>query len=209
MQLRLSIRHIRYLPRENLTKINRSLFGVMVGMFVYGLLLPDDWEQRFGIFAQPILWAAHTVPSIGKFAAASAIPELINGFVGFAVFIPPLYAIFLVKWAFFDCSQDNGIRLILKPPDYPLIIWIFFWMFSAFVLCWFYYMPFTVDSVCGGITWGNRVCARMLNKPFSLILYGSMLTPTLGGFVAMLFGCIIRAFGLLIQGDDENGHNDN
>ena len=208
MRLRLPIQYIRYLPRENLAKINYSLLGIMVGMFVYGLLLPNDWEQRFGFFAQPIIWAAQTVPSIGKFAAASTIPELINGFVGFAAYIPPLYAVYLIRWGFFDCSEENGVRLILKSPDHPLIIWIFLWMFSVFVLCYFYVMPFTVNSVCGGTTWGSRTCARMLTSPFSLVFNGSIATAVVGVFFAGSVGCIIRAFGLLIKGDDENGHND-
>ncbi len=209
MQLRIPIKYINYLPRKNLTRINYSFLAVMGGMFVYGLLLPTDWEQRFGIFAQPIIWATHFVPSIGKFAAASTIPELINGFLGLAAYISLLHGVYVFRWAFFDCSQGNGVRLILKSPNYSLIILIFLWVFAVFVLSVFYVMPFSVNSLCGGITWGSRTCASMLESPFSLILYGSMATAGLSAFSVGSVGCIVRTFGLLIQGDDEDGSNNN
>lgn len=208
MRIKLKNGYSRAIPPENNAKMICSTVATVAGMFFYGILLPYDWEQRFGLFAHPIRWVAHAVPAIGKLAAVSTIPELLIGFTGLAALVAPIYGLLLVWWAFFDCTQEQQIRLILKPPYYPLIIIIFYEIFALFCIYYFYINPFPVDSACGGHNWGNMVCARMLKSPFGLAFYGAIVTAGVGVIWGSALACFIRAIGLLVQEGDEDGNND-
>lgn len=95
--------------------MDRMIIGGILAMMMYGLLLPTDWQERFGVLAQPIIWAAETVPSIAKMAHVSAIPELIQGFYGLGVYIVPLSGLF----AYIYCGYIHlSIDILLL---YPVI----------------------------------------------------------------------------------------
>ena len=148
-QSRLPIEYITFLPDRNEKRLSTSFLIVIVGMCIYGLVLPHDWEQRWGIIAQPILWAVQMIPSIEKFAVASSIPELVKGFTGFAALIIPCHTIYLFRWAFFHFSEKDNPQIILAYLDKSVFKNVLAFIFSAFIIYIFYYMPFSVSDLIG------------------------------------------------------------
>lgn len=189
--------------------MNELVIGGIVCMFVYGLLLPTDWQQRFSLLAQPIIWAADTVPSIAKMSAVSSMPELIKGFFGVGVYVVPLFGVLMIL---FCGALGARVRYAFSRPDRS------FWKTFTFIylfgcpallccLCMYYIHPMPPDNTTESYTWGNRIFFRMLHNQFDLAFYGSIVTIGFGVFVWMLTVALFGPILLLIRGDI-NGDND-
>ena len=74
----------------------RYIIITSILMFIYGLLLPQDWETKFGYLAEPIILMRKHIPSIDKLAQASTIPELVRGFLGMSVIVSIILSIFMI-----------------------------------------------------------------------------------------------------------------
>lgn len=188
--------------------VSRIITSGIVGMFIYGLVLPTDWQQLFGPFAQPIVWAANTVPSIEKMASASPIPELIRGFYGIGVYVLPLFALLLSL----ICGEfDARIRYAFSRPGWSFqktFSFIYLVGCPAFLLClWLYYINPMLDGVLEGNTWGSRVFINMLKYRFNLAFFGSIVTVGFSMFVWMLAIMFIGPIQLVIKGG-KNVDND-
>jgi hypothetical protein len=114
-QERQSLKKPAEIERAN-RHMGRLIIGCIVSMFVYGLLLPTDWRHQFGLFAQPIIWAADTLPSISKLAVVTSIPELIKGFYGLGAYVVPLFGLLMVV---FCGALGARVRHAFFRPDWP------------------------------------------------------------------------------------------
>jgi hypothetical protein len=188
--------------------MNQLVIGGIVGMFIYGLLLPTDWQQRFGLAALPIDWAVENVPSIAKMAEVSPIPELIKGFYGIGVYVSPLFGLLMVS---FCGALGARIRYAFSRPDQPFwkTVSIIYLLCCPFILLclWLYYINPTPEGVLGGNTRGSRIFITMLKYRFNLALFGSVATIGFGVFVWMLIVALVGPIILFIKGD-KNGDND-
>ncbi len=163
------------------------IYGILF-MFFYGMLLPANWEQKFGIFAKPIIFAAENVPSITKLTEISSVKELTRGYFGLGVYIVPLFSLLIV---FFCREFENRIihafhktsRSFLKTftiiyfIGLPLIIFIFYL---------YYINPIFNGSLSGGNR-GELILIFMLKYRLMLSLLGSIYTVGLGilGWIAI------------------------
>ena len=67
-----------------------GFFLTALVFFLYGMVLPEDWDQRFGIFTWPIRFAAQ-LPIIESFATAASLPkEIVAGFLGLVPWLSPI-----------------------------------------------------------------------------------------------------------------------
>jgi hypothetical protein len=96
-------------------RFSRIFFKIGALLFVGALLLPYDWQQILGILAEPVVWVAAHVPSIGKVAAVSPIAELVRGFFGIAFLLTPLFYIFIIWQDPIDLRFEYGLRQAKSP----------------------------------------------------------------------------------------------
>ena len=88
--MRISIR-----DRQAILPALAGFFLIALALFLYGLVLPEDWDQRFGIFAYPIRLAAQ-LPIIESFASAAAQPKgIVSGFLGLGLWLSPILGFYL------------------------------------------------------------------------------------------------------------------
>ena len=183
--------------------LNRSFFGGILAMIVYGLLLPMDWQARFGILAQPIAWAAHTAPSIATIANYSAFPELIKGFFGLGCYLVPLYGLF----AYIYCGYPKlSIRIAFTSglPGRPfwekiVIIYLIFCPMIIFFLWIYYFYAPSGDLSRQTATWGGRIFLWTLESRFALAFFGSFLTVGISMFVCYIIHLLVGPIILLIR----------
>lgn len=186
--------YIKYIPKKNLDRLNYSFLFVFIGMCTYGLILPDEWEYCLGIFAQPMIWATKTVPSIEKFAEYSSFPEYFRGFVGLAAYVSPIHAIYILRWSQLDISGDRKIRLIVIEKNHSVLFLVFSWFFVMTCIYCLYVMPLPVPDLITGSSFGARVSAGMLNYRSLLIFCVPLVTVGTSMFIAGSIIGIIRAF---------------
>ena len=77
-------------------RTGRCILTASIWMFIYGLLLPQDWETKFGYLADPIILMRKYTPVIENLAQASTIPELVRGFLGMSVIVSIILSIFMI-----------------------------------------------------------------------------------------------------------------
>lgn len=77
-------------------RIERYMLTASIWMFIYGLLLPQDWETKFGYLAEPIILIRKYTPVIENLAQASTIPEFIRGFLSMSVIVLIILSIFII-----------------------------------------------------------------------------------------------------------------
>lgn len=182
--------------------MEKLIIGGIASMFVYGLLLPNDWRQQFGLFAQPIIWAADTLPSIAKLATFSSMPELIRGFYGLGAYVVPLFGFLMVV---FCGALGARVRHAFSRPDWPFwktfgFLYILLCPTLLFCLWMFYIHPFPPDNITESYTWGSRIFFRTLHSRFSLAFYGSIVTIGFGTFFYGLTILFVGPITLLFQG---------
>lgn len=179
-------------------RFNRYFVVTSVGMILYGLLLPRDWESLFGPVAFPIVWAAHLVPATIKVTALSPIPELVKGFYGLSSWVSVLFAIMLA-------SKDPlgaRIRFGFSRPDKSFLrTFCFIYFFALPILIvglWvIFFLPISIDMT-GGPTWGMKLFVRMISDRMAMALFGGIATATIGGLIwlgiTVIFGPIFLIF---------------
>ena len=183
------------MPRENIAKLYYGLFGFPLCLCLYGLLLPTDWALHFGALAGPIRWAGKLAPIVGKCTAASPNPELMAGFIGLAVYMPPVLGLWLCRWALLDFREPGRPRLILTPPYHPAWLWGFHWVFAWFALYLLYASPrdFPHDTSSAY----DRAVIALLGSRIFIAVYGAFVTTVAGVAFACVFGFPVRLWARL------------
>ena len=118
-------------------RTERYIIITSISMFIYGFLLPQGWETKFGYLAEPIILARKYIPSIDKLAQASTIPELVRGFLGMSVIVSIILSIFMIiygapaeriKNAFYKRNWKEIIEnffMYLLSPLLLVLLWFF------------------------------------------------------------------------------------
>jgi len=182
-------------------RLTRMLIGGILAMMVYGLLLPMDWQARFGILAQPIAWAANTAPAFATIANYSVFPELIKGFFGLGCYVVPLYGLFMYVYCGFP---RVSLRYVLSRPGRPfwekVILLYFLWCPMVILFLWIYYFyaP-SGDLSRQTATWGGRIFLWTLESRFALAFFGSFLTVGISMFVCYIIHLLVGPIILLIR----------
>lgn len=185
---------IKFIPKKNLARLNYSFLFVFIGMCTYGLILPDEWESCFGLFAQPIVFAVKTVPSIEKFAEYSLFPEFFKGFVGLAVYVSPVHAMYILRWSQLDIRENGKTRLIVLERNHSVFFLVFSWFFLVICIYCLYVMPFPVPELISGHSFGARVGSGMLRYRSLFIFCGPLVTIGMSMFIAGSIIGVIRVF---------------
>ena len=174
----------------------RYIIITSILMFIYGLLLPQDWETKFGYLAEPIILIRKHIPSIDKLAQASTIPELVRGFLGMSVIVSIILSIFMIIHG----APAERIKNAFYKKNWREIIESFFtgYLLSPLllVLLWFFYeYPFGFDINKSPCNWGCNVIKAMLTSRYWLAFCGAILTGGIGIYIFILF---VIYFGPLI-----------
>lgn len=182
-------------------RMNRLIVYSIGFMFLYGLLLPDDWRELFGTLGWPIDWAARTVPSTVKAASVSSIPELVAGFFGMATWAIVAFVAALiwkdplgerVRYAFNQPGKSpwkmGAFLYLLSLPLLVFLVWF------VFVLPWYMHLAH-------GTNWGAQVFNSMINGRFALAFYGALVTGGVGMFIFLLVVFVFGPFYLLRKGE--------
>ena len=174
----------------------KGLLFVWLGLFLYGMSLPSDWARSFGMFARPLLWATEHIPSVRNIATVTGtwIPETVTGFFALAVYIPPLYALYILYWTIVDHAEPGKLRLLL--PVLPQTVLndglfnkrprLFFLTASLFCFCcfaYFYIYPFNESNV-------NAVGRGRL---FKELMYFKFTMACTGATMAVIFSYLLAA----------------
>ena len=178
------------LPRENIAKLYCGIFCLPLCLCLYGLLLPADWAQHFGALAVLVQWAGKFAPVVGKCTAASPNPALMAGFVGLAVYMPPLLGLWLCRWALFDFREPGRPRLILAPPYHPAWLWGFLWGFACFALYLLYAAPRSFPH--GTNSAYEHTITTLLGSRIFIAVCGAFVTVVAGATFACVFGFPVR-----------------
>ena len=131
-------------PAEVDKRMYMRLKLVALFLFLWGLLLPQDWQQLLGVFGGPIAWVADFVPSIKKMAAISPMPELIRGYFGLAFLILPACCVWVLK----NVSIGKAIQGAIKREGLAKFIYFMILCgipFSLFVIYFCAYLPVAVQ----------------------------------------------------------------
>lgn len=111
-----------------------------IGMFIYGLLLPQGWETKFGYLAEPIILMRKYIVVIENLAQISTIPELVRGFLGMSVIVSIILSIFMIihgapaeriKNAFYKKNWRERIEIFLWDTWHFLLF--FLWCHGLFM----------------------------------------------------------------------------
>jgi len=177
-------------------RTERYIIITSIVMFIYGLLLPQGWETKFGYLAEPIILARKYIPSIDKLAQASTIPELVRGFLGMSVIVSIILSIFMIIHG----APAERIKNAFYKKNWKEIIESFFigYLLSPLllVLLWFFYeYPFGFDINKSPCNWGCNVIKAMLTSRYWLAFCGAILTDGIGIYIFILF---VIYFGPLI-----------
>jgi len=173
-------------------RFNRYIMVSVLGMFLYGIILPRTWESLFGPIAWPIAWVAHTAPAIIKMAKLSPIPELVQGFFGSAAWVSTLVTAILVR----KDPLGARIRYAFSRPGVPFLkTFCFLYFLSSpglLIGLWVVlFLPISIDMT-GGPTWGMKLFVAMISDRFSMALVGGVAT---GGVVGLLWIVIVVLAG--------------
>lgn len=180
-------------------RMNQFMFRFASIMVAYGLLLPTNWQEMFGIFGFLINWAGQTAPATVKVASVSPIPELVSGFFGFGAWGVVCFAVLLawkdplaerIRYAFTRPGKSpwkTGVALyFLGVPVLLLCLWVVF------------FMPIDVNP--NGVTWGSKVLFTMISGRLALALLGSLALVGVGLFFFLFLALVIGPVCLVIKG---------
>ena len=182
-----------HMSEENAGKIHKICYGFMSALFVYGLFLPDNWAELFGIAARPILWAARHVPIARDMATISSNPEFMAGFMGLAVYMPWLCFGCFLWYGLVDRSDPETIRIAVgKNPDDLSFSFVFCTMlFCCLFILGSYVFPLAVFISTENMTTNDALILAIANNRFLTALVGSLMIGTLPWvMLAMLFGLL-------------------
>jgi hypothetical protein len=188
------------LERAN-RRMNRLIFFTTGLMFAYGILLPAQWQDLFGIFAWPIQFAAQSAPATVKVSELSPIPDLVNGFFGLGSWVVIAFTLILVsrdpigeriRFAFSRSGKSPlktfGFIYLLGVPTCLLGLWVAF------------FMPISIDMT-GGVTWGSKLLVSMITSRLALAILGAIAVTGLGMLVYILVVAILGPIVMVFQGD--------
>ena len=175
----------------------RYIIITSILMFIYGFLLPQGWETKFGYLAEPIILMRKYIVVIENLAQISTIPELVRGFLGMSVIVSIILSIFMIIYG----APAERIKNTFYKKNWRERIEIFFMGYLAFpfvflMVSWLIY-EFSFDwelneSPCN---WGCHVMNAMLTSRYWLAFCGAILTSGIGIYIFFLFAL---CFGPLI-----------
>jgi|GEM_PF-4852970 len=185
-------------------RTGRCILTASIGIFIYGLLLPQDWESKFGYLAEPIILMRKYTPVIENLAQASTIPELIRGFLGMSVIVSIILSIFMIIHG----APAERIQNTFYKKNWRERIEIFFmgylvFPFVSFMVLWlFYEFSFDLaanyspyDRICGITERSCNMTKALLTSRYWLAFCGAILTSGIGFSISALF---LFYFGPLI-----------
>lgn len=180
-------------------RMNKLTIATAVGMFLYGLLLPTNWEELLGPLAWPISWAAQTAPATMKVAQLSPIPELVRGFYGMVSWVVILFAVSLaVKDPIGERVKFAFTRPGASAVKTALFVYLIFVPLLLACIWVAYCMPIKIDMT-GGYTWGGKLLVEMITSRFSMSFFGSIATVGLGLITHLLIVAVLGPFTLLVS----------
>ena len=175
----------------------RYIIITSIVMFIYGLLLPQGWETKFGYLAEPIILIRKYIVVIENLAQASTIPELVRGFLGMSVIVSIILSIFMIiygapaeriKNAFYERNWRERIEnFFMGYLAFPFVFFMMSWLIYEFSFDWE-----LNESPCN---WGCHVMNAMLTSRYWLAFCGAILTSGIGIYIFLLF---TLCFGPLI-----------
>ena len=178
-------------------RTGRCILTASIWMFIYGLLLPQDWETKFGYLADPIILMRKYTPVIENLAQASTIPELVRGFLGMSVIISIILSIFMIiygapaeriKNAFYKKNWRERIEnFFMGYLAFPFVFFMMSWLIYEFSFDWE-----LNELPCN---WGCHVMNAMFTSRYWLAFCGAILTSGIGIYIFFLFAL---CFGPLI-----------
>jgi hypothetical protein len=184
--------------------IERHMLIASIGIFIYGLLLPQGWETKFGYLAEPIILMRKYTPVIENLAQASTIPELIRGVLGMSFIVSIILGIFMIiysapaeriKNAFYQKNWRERIEIFFMGYlAFPFILFMMSWLFYEFSFdLAANYSPY--DQICGITERSCNMTKDLLTSRYWLAFYGAILTIGIGFSISALF---LFYFGPLI-----------
>ena len=175
----------------------RYIIITSILMFIYGLLLPQGWETKFGYLAEPIILIRKYIVVIENLAQASTIPELVRGFLGMSVIVSIILSIFMIiygapaeriKNAFYERNWRERIeKFFMGYLAFPFVFFMMSWLIYEFSFDWE-----LNESPCN---WSCHVMNAMLTSRYWLAFCGAILTSGIGIYIFFLFAL---CFGPLI-----------
>ena len=182
----------------------RYIIITSIVMFIYGLLLPQGWETKFGYLAEPIILMRKYTPVIENLAQASTIPELIRGVLGMSFIVSIILGIFMIiysapaeriKNAFYQKNWRERIEIFFMGYlAFPFILFMMSWLFYEFSFdLAANYSPY--DQICGITERSCNMTKDLLTSRYWLAFYGAILTIGIGFSISALF---LFYFGPLI-----------
>ena len=185
-------------------RTGRCILTASIGIFIYGLLLPQDWESKFGYLAEPIILMRKYTPVIENLAQASTIPELIRGVLGMSFIVSIILSIFMIIYsapaeiiqnAFYQKNWreriENFFTIYLV---FPFVFFMMLWLFYEFSFdLAANYSPY--DQICGITERSCNMTKDLLTSRYWLAFYGTLLTIAAGTCIFTLF---VIYFGPLI-----------
>ena len=182
----------------------RYIIITSIVMFIYGLLLPQGWETKFGYLAEPIILMRKYTPVIENLAQASTIPELIRGVLGMSFIVSIILSIFMIIYsapaeiiqnAFYQKNWreriENFFTIYLV---FPFVFFMMLWLFYEFSFdLAANYSPY--DQICGITERSCNMTKDLLTSRYWLAFYGTLLTIAAGTCIFTLF---VIYFGPLI-----------
>jgi hypothetical protein len=146
----------------------RYIIITSIVMFIYGLLLPQGWETKFGYLAEPIILMRKYIVVIENLAQASTIPELVRGFLGMSVIVSIILSIFMIiygapaeriKNAFYKKNWRERIEnFFMGYLAFPFVFFMMSWLIYEFSFDWE-----LNESPCN---WGCHVMNAMLTSRY-------------------------------------------
>lgn len=180
-------------------RMTRRLVVAGIGMFVLGLVWPTGWSHLFGPAALLIGFAADAVPSIGKAASVSPMPELVRGYLGaLALLTPVLTATILYK----EPLDKRFTYAFQQPRAGPirrfLFLYVLFLPALIAMLCVVWFLPIEVRL---GLTptRGQLIFHLMMTNRVALAAFGSLLAIGVALFVWLLGALLVGPVWLLIR----------
>jgi len=182
-------------------RLNRYILFAVVGMFLYGIILPKTWQSLFGPIAWPIAWVAHIAPAIMKMTKLSPIPELVQGFFGSAAWVSTLVTAMLVR----NEPLAARVRYAFSRPGVPFLKTFCFLYFLSLpgllIGLWVVlFLPISIDMT-GGTTWGMKLFVAMISDRFSMALVGGVATGGVVGFLWIVIVLLAGPISLILAKD--------
>jgi uncharacterized membrane protein len=186
---------------------SKRMYQVMIGgiivMMIYGFFLPTDWQERFGLFAQPLIWITATLPGFAKLARFSTIPEVLRGFYGLALYIMPLFGVgmYIYLTRYLNLSIHITFANVKRPFWEKFCIYYLFLCPVIIVCLWLVYLNPISDHGPSPHAYVRQFIYfnQILDNQFSLAFYGSMLTMAGSVSICLLIHLFVSPIVLLVK----------